>query len=200
MTAAMTASKEAKRAPVPMNGVDTPTLFATINAVGAEPELAKFQFRAKSRWVSGTHSESTMHGYFGAGDELTHVASYTAIGDHPAVLCGTDAGPTPVEWVLHALASCLTAGIGNIAAARGIRLNKVESTVEGDIDLRGVLGLSGDVRNGYQGIKVSFEIDGDASPDQLEKLVMQSKARSAVFDILTNGVPVSIAVKTPAIT
>ena len=141
-----------------------------------------------------------MHGYFGAGDELTHVAPYTAVGDHPAVLCGTDAGPTPVEWVLHALASCLTAGIGNIAAARGIKLNKVELTVEGDIDLRGVLGLSGDVRNGYQGIKISFEIDGDASPDQLEKLVMQSKARSAVFDILTNGVPVSIDVKTPAIT
>ena len=111
----------------------------------------------------------------------------------------TDAGPTPVEWVSHALASCLTAGIGTIAAARGIKLNKVELTVEGDIDLRGVLGLSGDVRNGYQGIKVSFEIDGDASPDQLEKIVMQSKARSAVFDILTNGVPVSVAVKTPAV-
>ena len=139
-----------------------------------------------------------MHGYFGAGGELTHVAPYTAVGDHPAVLCGMDAGPTPVEWVLHALASCLTAGIGNIAAARGIKLSKVELTVEGDIDLRGVLGLSGDVRNGYQGIKVSFEIDGDASPDQLEKLVMQSKARSAVFDILTNGVPVSIGVKTAA--
>ena len=139
-----------------------------------------------------------MHGFFGA-DELTHVASYTAVGDHPAVLCGTDAGPTPVEWVLHALASCLTAGIGNIAAARGIKLNKVELTVEGDIDLRGVLGLSGDVRNGYQGIKVSFEIDGDAI-QQLEQIVMQSKARSAVYDILTNGVPVSIGVKTPAIT
>ncbi len=166
MSATMTASKEAKRAPVPMNGVDTPTLFATINAVGAQPELAKFQFRAKSRWVSGTRSESTMHGFFGAGAELTHIAPYTAVGDHPAVLCGTDAGPTPVEWVLHALASCLTAGIGNIAAARGIKLNRVELTVEGDIDLSGVLGLSGEVRNGYQGIKVSFEIDGDASPEK----------------------------------
>ena len=163
MSATMTASKEAKRTPVPMNGVDTPALFATINAVGAQPELAKFQFRAKSRWLSGTHSESTMHGFFGAGGEHTHVAPYTAEGDHPAVLTGADAAPSPVEWVLHALASCLTAGIGTIAAARGIKLNRVESTVEGDIDLRGVLGLSGDVRNGYQGIKVSFEIDGDAS-------------------------------------
>ena len=126
MSAIMTASKEAKRVPVPMNGVDTPALFATINAVGAQPKLAKFQFRAKSRWLSGTHSESTMHGFFGAGAEHTHVAPYTAEGDHPAVLTGADAAPSPVEWVLHALASCLTAGIGTIAAARGIKLNRVE--------------------------------------------------------------------------
>ena len=197
MTAAMTAQKT-MRTPVPMNGVDTPTLLATISAVGAQPELAKFQFRANSRWLSGTHSQSTMHGYFGAGGEHKHVAPYKASGDHPAVLCGADAGPTPVEWLLHALASCLTAGIANIAAARGIKLSKAEATIEGDIDLRGILGLSKEVRNGYQGIKVSFEIDGDASPEQLEQIVMQSKARSAVFDVLTNGVPVSIGVKTPA--
>ena len=200
MSATMTASKEAKRTPVPMNGIDTPTLFATINAVGTQPELGKFQFRAKSRWLTGTHSQSTMHGFFGAGGEHTHVAPYTAEGDHPTVLTGADAAPSPVEWVLHALASCLTAGIGTVSAARGIKLNRVESMVEGDIDLRGVLGLSADVRNGYQGIKVSFEIDGDASPEKLEQIVMQSKARSAVYDILTKGVPVSIVVKTPAIT
>ena len=198
MTAAMTA-KKTMRTPVPMNGIDTPTLLATISAVGAQPELAKFQFRANSRWLSGTHSQSTMHGYFGAGSEHQHVAPYKAYGDHPAVLCGSDAGPTPVEWLLHALASCLTAGIANIAAARGIKLSKVESTIEGDIDLRGILGLSKDVRNGYQGINVSFEIDGDATPDQLKQIVMQSKARSAVFDVLTHGVPVSIGVKTPAL-
>ena len=197
MTAAMTA-KKTMRTPVPMNGVDTPNLLATINAVGAQPELAKFQFRANSRWLSGTHSQSTMHGYFGAGGEHKHVAPYKASGDHPAVLCGADAGPTPVEWLLHALASCVTAGIANVAATRGIKLSKVEATIEGDIDLRGILGLSKDVRNGYQGIKVSFEIDGDATPDQLEQIVMQSKARSAVLDVLTNGVPVSIGVKTPA--
>jgi uncharacterized OsmC-like protein len=178
-----------------LNGVDTPTLFTTINAVGADPELAKFQFRAKSRWISGTHSESTMHGFFGAGGEHTHATPYTAASDHPGVLCGADAAPAPVEWVLHAVASCLAAGVGNIAAARGIKLNYVESTVEGDIDLRGLLGLSNEVRNGYQRIAVSFEIDGEASADQLQQVVMQSKARSAVFDILTHGVPVSVAVK-----
>ena len=166
MTTAMTTSKKPTRTPVRMNGIDTPALLATINAVGAQPELGKFQFRAKSRWLSGTHSQSTMHGFFGAGAEHKHVAPYKAAGDHPAVLCGADAGPTPTEWVLHALASCLTAGIANIAAVRGIKLNKVEATIEGDIDLRGILGLAKDVRNGYQGIKVSFEIDGDAAPDR----------------------------------
>jgi uncharacterized OsmC-like protein len=181
-----------------MNGVDTPTLLATINAVGGQPELAKFQFRAKSRWISGTHSQSTIEGFFGSGGEHKHKAAYKADGDHPAVLCGADNGPTPVEWVLHALASCLTSGIANIASARGIKLRKVESTVEGDIDLRGILGLSDKVRNGYQGIKVSFDIDGDASPEQLEKIIIQSKARSAVFDVITNGVPVTLKVKTPA--
>ncbi len=196
MTTSMTA-KKTKRAPVAMNGVDTPTLLATINAVGAQPELAKFQFRANSRWISGTHSQSTMHGYFGAGGEHQHIAPYKASGDHPAILCGSDIGPTPVEWLLHALASCITAGIANIAAARGIKLNKVETTVQGDIDLRGILGLSKDVRNGYEGINITFDIEGDASPDQLEQIVMQSKARSAVFDCLTNGVPVSMGVKVP---
>jgi len=196
-TAAKTASKTV-RTPVAMNGVDTPNLLATINVVGEKPELARFQFRASSRWISGTHSQSTMHGFFGAGGEHNHVAPYKASGDHPAVLCGADAGPTPVEWLLHALASCITAGIANVAAARGIKLNKVESKIEGDIDLRGILGLSKDVRNGYQGLKVTFEIDGDAPPDQLERIVMQSKARSAVFDVLTNGVPVTVDVKTPA--
>jgi uncharacterized OsmC-like protein len=190
--------KKVSRTPVPMNGVNTPTLLATINAVGSQPELAKFRFRASNRWVAGTHSQSVMHGFFGAGGEHEHIAAYKADGDHPGVLCGADAAPTPVEWLLHALASCLTAGIANIAAARGIKLSKVESTVEGDIDLRGILGLSNKVRNGYRGIRISFEIDGDAPAEQLKQLVAQSRARSAVFDVLTNGVPVSVGVKTPA--
>lgn len=179
----------------PRNGVNTPTLLATINAVAGQPELAKFQFRAKSRWITGTHSRSTMANFFGAGAEQPHVTAYQADSDHPAVLCGTDNGPTPVEYLLHALASCLTAGIANIAAARGVTLHEVESTVEGDIDLRGILGISNEVRNGYQGIRISFKIKGDAPAEKLEEIVMQSRARSAVFDVLTNGVPVSVAVK-----
>ncbi|HKS86683.1 MAG TPA: OsmC family protein [Pseudolabrys sp.] len=187
-----------KRNPVRMNGVDTPNLLATINAVGGQPALAKFQFRARSRWLAGTHSESTMHGFSGAGGEHKHIVPYKAAGDHPAVLCGADAGPSPVEWLLHALASCLTAGIANVASARGIKLNKVEATVEGDIDLQGILGLSKEVRNGYQAIKVTFDIDGDATAEQLKQIVAQSKARSAVFDCITNGVPVSVEARTPA--
>ncbi len=197
MTTLTTVSKP-KRIPVAMNGVDTPKLLATIQAVGAHPELAKFRFRAQNRWISGTGSETTMHGFYGAGGEHVHIKPCTAIADHPAVLVGADRGPTPVEWLLHALATCLMAGVGNIAAARGIKLNTVEAKIEGDIDLSGLLGLSKEERNGYQGIKVSFEIDGDASPEQLEQIVIQSKARSAVFDVITNGVPVSVGVKTPA--
>ena len=192
--AAGEAPREHKRTPVPLNGVNTPTLLATIDAVGKQPELAKFQFRATSRWMSGTHSQSTMFGFYGAGGEHEHILPYKAEGDHPAVLCGADAGPTPVEWVLHAIASCLMSGIGNIAAARGIRLTKVEAKLAGDIDLRGILGLSDKVRNGYERLKISFDIEGDAPREKLEQVVMQAKARSAVYDIITNGIPVDIKV------
>jgi uncharacterized OsmC-like protein len=193
-TVVMTGTPAKKAPPAPRNGVDTPKLFATIGAVAAQPSLAQFQFRAQSRWTSGTHSRTTFDGFYGVGGEMWHLEPFYADADHPEILCGTDEGPSPVEWVLHALASCLTAGVANIAAARGVKLNMVKSTVEGEIDLRGILGLSKDVRNGYQGVKVSFEIDGDASPEQLEQIVMQSKARSAVFDIVTHGVPVDITV------
>ncbi|MDO9411353.1 MAG: OsmC family protein [Pseudolabrys sp.] len=198
MTTSATARKPA-RTPVPMNGVDTPNLLATISAVGAQPDLAKFKFRARGRWVTGTQSEVTMHGFFGAGGEHTHVVPYRAAGDHPAVLCGADAAPTPVEWVLHALASCLIGGIGNISAARGIKLDKADVTIEGDIDLRGILGLSKDVRNGFQGIRVAIAIEGGAPPEKLKDIAMQAKARSAVFDMLTNGAPVTIGVTTSAL-
>jgi uncharacterized OsmC-like protein len=195
MTTAIAEAKKPKREHVAMNGVDTPALIATINAVGAQPDLAKFKFRNTNEWISGTHSRSTMKGFYGAGGEHLHKASYTAEGDHPAVLCGADNAPTPVEWVLHALATCLTAGIGNIAAARGVRLTRVTSTVEGNIDLRGILGISDQVRNGYQGLTVIFEIEGDAPPETLNALVEQSRARSAVFDVITRGVPISLVTK-----
>ncbi len=175
------------------NGVDTATLFATIDAVRTTPEIAKFQFRATNRWVNGTHNQSTLHGFYGATQEMTHEKSFTLDADHPAVLVGRDNGPTPVEYLLHALAACLTAGIANIAAARGVNLESVESTVEGDIDLMGILGLSDEVRNGYQNVQVSFRLRGD-NPEKLKKIVEQSRRRSAVFDVLTNGVPVEITV------
>src|SRR6266511_5676782 len=175
------------------NGVDTATLFATLDAVKGNPDIAKFQFRASNRWVSGTHNQSTLHGFYGAMQEMTHKQPFSYDADHPAVLVGTDNGPTPVEYLLPAIAACLTAGIANIAAARGVNLDSVESTVEGDIDLLGILGLADEVRNGYQQIKVSFKLRGD-DPDKLRSLVDQSRRRSAVFDIVTNGVPVAIEV------
>jgi uncharacterized OsmC-like protein len=175
------------------NGVDTATLFATLDAVKGDNDIAKFQFRATNRWVSGTHNQSTIHGFHGAMREMTHRQVHVYDADHPAVLVGADHGPTPVEFVLHALAACLTAGLANIAAARGVNLTEVESTVEGDIDLLGILGLSDEVRNGYQQIKVSLKVRGD-DPEKLRKVVEQSRKRSAVFDIVTNGVPVAIAV------
>jgi uncharacterized OsmC-like protein len=178
------------------NGVDTATLFATLDAVKAAPEAAKFQFRADNEWISGTHSRGTIHGFYGVGEERTHAHTFHFDADHPAVLVGRDNGPTPVEYVLHALASCLTAGLANIAAARGIRLTEVHSTVSGDIDLNGILGLDPDVRNGYQNITVRFVVKGDAPAEKLRELVEQSRARSAVFDIITNQVPVTIQVAT----
>jgi uncharacterized OsmC-like protein len=175
------------------NGVDTAALFATLDAVKGNPEIAKFTFRATNRWVSGTHNRSTIDGFYGAMQEMQHREPRTYDADHPAVLVGQDNGPTPVEFVLHALAACLTAGIANIAAARGVELTEISSTVEGDIDLLGILGLSDGVRNGYQQIKVCFKLRGD-DPEMLRKVVDQSRRRSAVYDIVTNGVPVAIEV------
>jgi uncharacterized OsmC-like protein len=175
------------------NGVDTATLFATLDAVKGDPEIAKFRFRATNQWVSGTHNRSTLHGFYGAKQEMEHREPFTFDADHPAVLVGNDNGPTPVEYLLHALAACLTAGIANIAAVRGVNLTEVSSTVEGDIDLLGILGLSDEVRNGYEQLKVSFTLRGD-DPDKLRAVVEQSRRRSAVFDVITNGVPVSIDV------
>jgi uncharacterized OsmC-like protein len=179
------------------NGVDTAALFATIDAVRADTEIAKFRFRATNRWVSGTHNQSTIHGFYGARQEMEHQAAWTFDADHPAVLTGKDHGPTPVEYLLHSLAACLVAGLANIAAARGVTLSEVTTTVEGDIDLLGILGMSdGAVRNGYEQIKVTFHIEGDADEETLRGLVEQSRRRSAVYDVLTNGTSVAIDVVT----
>jgi uncharacterized OsmC-like protein len=176
------------------NGVDTATLFATLDAVKAAPAAAKFQFRAHNEWISGTHSRGTIYGFYGVGAERTHERSFQFDADHPAVLVGKDNGPTPVEHLLHALAACLTAGLVNIAAARGVELTEVHSEVSGDIDLNGILGLDPSVRNGYEKIAVRFTVRGDAPAEKLREIVEQSRARSAVFDVITSSVPVSIEV------
>jgi uncharacterized OsmC-like protein len=177
------------------NGVDTATLFATIDAVKAQNEIAEFQFRANNTWESGTHSRSTASDFFGALQEQRHKTDTVLEFDHPEVLVGTDHGPTPVEYLLHAIAACLTAGVANIAAARGVELTKVTSTVTGDIDLLGILGLSdGSVRNGFEQIRVAMTLEGDADEQTLRGIVEQSRRRSAVYDVLANPTPVTIDV------
>lgn len=178
------------------NGVDTATLFATLDAVDGQRELATGQFRVRNRWINGTHNRSTFSDFYVAGGEQQHAREFTADADHPVVLVGHDNGPTGAEYVLHALAACLTHGIANIAAARKVNLTEVTSTVTGDVDLQGILGLSDEVRNGYSNIRVSFSIAGDADDETLRKIVEQSRARSAVFDVLTNGVDVDVDVAT----
>jgi len=188
------AAQKQHRKPEPMNGVDTPTLFATLNAVKAQPELAKFRFRATNKWQQGTHSRTRIESFYGANSEQQHSEAFTYDADHPAVLVGRDQAPTPVEFLLHGLAGCLTAGIGNIAAARGVTLYEVESTVEGDMNLLGLLGISDEVRNGYEAIRVSFRIKGNAPEEKLRQIVEQSKNRSAVYDALTRGTAITIDV------
>ena len=193
MTQTMTA--ERKREPVPLNGVDTPALFATIDAVKERPDLARFRFRASNHWVRGTNSRTRIESFAGAGGEHAHKREFEYDADHPAVLVGNDEGPLPVEFLLVALASCLTSGIGNIAAARGVQLSEVRSTIEGDLDAQGILGLSDEVRNGYERIHVNLTVKGDAPPEKLRAIVEQSRARSAVFDVLTRGTHVELSVE-----
>ncbi|WP_435279795.1 OsmC family protein [Streptomyces sp. 1222.5] len=179
------------------NGVDTAALFATLDAVKGQPEIAQFKFRASNRWISGTHNLGTINAYYGAGQENERENDFTFDADHPPVLVGGDNGPTPVEYLLHALGACLTAGLANIAAARGVELTEVTSTVEGDINLLGILGLDENVRNGFERINVNFTVKGNAPAEKLRQIVEQSRARSAVFDIITGEVPVTIDVVTP---
>lgn len=190
----MSTTSTATRERSPLNGVDTPRLLATINAVGGNRPLAKFQFRAVNRWQRGTHSRSSIESFSGAGGDHKHIRAFSFDGDHPPVLTGSDAGPTPVEYLLVALGSCLTAGIGNIAAVRGVTLSSVEAVVEGDIDLSGIFGLPDSGRNGYSQLRVHYNITGDAPVDRLKAIVAQAQARSAVLDVLTNGVPVQVTV------
>jgi len=179
-----------------LNGVNTEALFATLDAVRAQPEIARFQFRTTTRWISGTHNRTTVHDFYGAGGEQTHAQEFAIVADHPAVLVGDDNGPTPAEHLLQALGSCLMSGLANIAAARGIELGEVTARVEGDIDLLGIFGLDDNVRNGFEAVRVTFHVHGAAETEALARLVDQARRRSAVYDVLTNGVPVTIDVAT----
>jgi len=176
------------------NGVNVQALLDARTALTDAPEAAQFTWRASNQWVRGTHSRSAITGYFGLGAEHSHRSSWSFDADHPEVFASEDNGPTPVEYVLVGLASCLTAGVAAVAQNRGIQLNKVQATVEGDMDILGILGADPDVRNGFNGIRVHYEIDADATPEEIEALVAQSQKRSAVFDVVTNPTSVTVQV------
>jgi uncharacterized OsmC-like protein len=176
------------------NGVNVQALLDARGALVDAPEAAQFTWRASSRWQNGVHSKTTIQNYFGLGEEQSHKNETEFDADHPDVFAATDNGITPIEYLLVGLASCLTAGVASVAQNRGIQLNSVEATVSGNHDIRGILGADSDVRNGFNDITVTFDIDADASPEEIEALVAQSQKRSAVFDALTNPTEVSVAV------
>ncbi|MGD8341014.1 MAG: OsmC family protein [Gammaproteobacteria bacterium] len=177
------------------NGINLEALLGAREALSDAPEAAQFQWRASCDWVNGTHSRSTVERFFGLGEEQNHRKKFVYDTDHPAVFASEDQGPTPVEYVLVGLAGCLTAGIAAVAQNREIQLKSVRATVEADMDIQGILGIDGDVRNGFERIRVSFEIDADANKDEIRALVAQSQRRSAVFDIVTNPTNVHVEVK-----
>jgi len=176
------------------NGIDTEVLFGTLDAVKAQPDLARFQFRATNTWVDGAHNRSTIDDLFGAGQVMTRAEPFVVDAGEPAVLVGTDTGPNPAEFLLHALAACLTTSLVYVAAARGVRLTEVTSTLEGDLDLQGALGIDESYRNGFEQIRVTFHVKGDAPPEKLREVVLRGRARSVVFDSITRGVPVAVDV------
>jgi uncharacterized OsmC-like protein len=180
------------------NGIDTGQLFGTLDLIKERPEIARFQFRASNRWIAGSHNRTVIKDFYGAGQEDTSRAEpFVLDAGEPAVLLGTDTGPNPAELVLHALAACVTTSLVYVAAARGVRLTEVESTLEGDLDLQGTFGIDTEnYRNGYERIRMTFRVKGDAPPEKLREIVARGHARSAVFDIVTNGVPVSVDVVT----
>ena len=176
------------------NGVNVQALLDARVALESAPEAAQFQWRASCEWKNGTHSHSTVEGYFGLGEQHKHKKTFNFDADHPEVFASEDKGATPVEYVLVGLASCLTAGVAAIAQNRDIQLNSVVATLEGGMDIQGILGMDSDIRNGFDGIKVSYKIDADASPKDIEALVAQSQKRSAVYDIVTNPTNVTVEV------
>lgn len=190
----MSSTANAKKSET-VNGVDVGRLRDTVAAVREEPAIARFVFRADNRWLDGGHNRSTIRDFYGAcREDRSRGDAFVLDNDEPDVLLGTDRGANPVEYVLHALAGCLTTSLVYHAAARGIRVHAVESTLEGDLDLRGFLGIDERVRNGYQGIRVAFRIAADASDEELEELARLAQARSPVCDTVTRPVPVTVTV------
>ena len=177
------------------NGVNVDALLGARDALSKAPEAAKFNWRATCKWQNGTHSQTSVKGFFGLGQEQSHKTEFTFDTDHPEIFASEDKGATPVEMVLTGLAGCLTAGVASIAQLRNIQLRSVTATVEGGMDIQGILGVDTDVRNGFDGIKVKFDIDADASREDIEALVAQSQKRSAVFDIVANPTNVSVTVR-----
>jgi uncharacterized OsmC-like protein len=176
------------------NGVNVEALLGAREALTEAPEAAAFKWRAKCQWVKGTHSRSTVQEFFGLGENQSHRSEFTFEADHPEIFASEDNGATPVEMVLVGLASCLTAGVAAVAQRREIQLNSVSATLEAGMDIQGILGIDSDVRNGFDGIKVHFDIDADASEEDIRALVAQSQKRSAVFDIVTNPTNVTVEV------
>jgi uncharacterized OsmC-like protein len=181
------------------NGIDSAQLYGTLDAIKADPSLGTFQFRVRNEWIDGAHNRSAIQVFYGAGQEdHSRAEAFSIDAGEPAILLGTDTGANPAEYLLHALAACLTTSLVYVAAARKVRLTSVRSTLEGDMDVRGALGLSDEVRNGFSRIRVRFEVAGDASDEKLRELVERAQARSAVFDMVTHGVPVEVDLATAA--
>ncbi|GGM59412.1 OsmC family protein [Dactylosporangium sucinum] len=176
------------------NGVNVQALLEARTALQGAPEAAQFTWRASSKWQNGVHSQTRIQKYYGLGQEQSHKTESVFEADHPEVFAAEDNGITPIEYLLVGLAACLTAGVASVAQNRGIQLRSVEASVEGQHDIRGILGADSDVRNGFNDVKVTFNIDADATKQEIEALVAQSQKRSAVFDALTNPTNVSVEV------
>ena len=174
------------------NGVNVEALLGAREALTEAPEAAAFKWRATSEWVRGTHSRATVDGFFGLGDEQKHRQTFQFDVDHPEIFAAEDNGATPVEFILVGLAGCLSAGIASVAQNRNIQLRSVKATLEAGMDLQGILGIDDAVRNGFDGIRVHYEIDADATQDEIAALVAQSQKRSAVFDVVTNPTDVTV--------
>lgn len=178
-----------------LNGVDVERLYGTIKDLEEKPELARFEFRAQNRWINGGHNQSSIKGFFGAGEEdKSRNKPFVLDNGEPDVLLGKDEGANPVEYVLHGLAGCMTTSMVYHAAARGIKIKAIESTLSGELDLRGLLGISKDVRNGYKKINVAFKIKADATDEQLEELIQIAKNHSPVYDTISRPVPIEVSV------